>query len=283
LCHLAGFLALLYSGAHEDEQGKAGEDVTPNPIHIDAVRKIVEAKRQDPFFKRRHERNVKNPPHHFSRDQFWNQMIVCICTSVQKSGPKSRVSKFVREEPFPLRLVVCVEHNNLRQFAERILRSRGLRFGPKLAMQIEANMNWLEDGGWTTVEEQFGNLAALFRSAASPQQRIAAERRAARTVMGRNGGLIGVGPKQARNLWQCLGVTQYEIPLDSRVSNWLNALPSSFGIETSKLYTSIPYYEAKMTHIQVICALAGVLPCEFDAAVFASADVEEWPEDDNVF
>jgi hypothetical protein len=280
---LAALLAVLYSGSHEDEQGQGGGEVTPNSIHIDAVRKIVDAKRQNPFLKRRRAKNVSPPSRTFSQEEFWKWMIVCICTSVQKSGPTSRVNQFVREEPFPLRLVVCVDHKYLCQFAEKALRSRGLRFGAKLATQIEANMNWLENGGWATVEEQFGNLASLSGTAESSKQRIAAERRAARTVMGRKGGLAGLGPKQARNLWQCLGVTQYEIPLDSRVCNWLNALPVSFGIEASKLYTSIPYYEAKMTEIQILCAAAGVLPCEFDAAVFASADGEEWPEDDNVF
>ena len=38
-----------------------------------------------------------------------------------------------------------------------------------------------------------------------------------------------------------------------------------------------------MTHIQLVCEAAGVLPGEFDAAVFASADDEEWPENDVVF
>jgi hypothetical protein len=264
-------------------RARAVESVPPKPIHIEAVRKIVGARRQDPFFKRRQTKNVSSPSHTFNQEEFWKWMVVCICTSVQKSGPTSRVSQFVREEPFPLRFAVCAGHENLRQFAEEVLRSRRLRFGPKLAMQIEANMNWLEDGGWATVREQFDNLASFAGTATSPQQRIATERRAARMVMGRKGGLAGFGPKQARNLWQCLGVTQYEIPLDSRVSNWLNALPVSFGIEATKLYTSVPYYEAKMTEIQVLCAAADVLPCEFDAAVFSSADDEEWPEDDNVF
>jgi hypothetical protein len=256
---------------------------TPNPVHIDAVRKIVEAKRQDPFCKRRYAKNVVSSPQSFRRDAFWKWMIVCICTSVQKSGPNSRVSQFVREEPFPLRLAVCAGSANLRVFAEGILRSRGLRFGPKLAVQIDANMRWLDHGGWETVEEQFDNLASFSECAGSPQQRIAAERQAARMVMGRNGGLAGIGPKQARNLWQCLGMTQYEVPLDSRVSSWLNALPGRLEIKTSKLYTSVPYYEAKMTEIQNLCSAAGVLPCEFDAAVFSNADDEPWPEDDTVF
>ena len=135
-------------------------------------------------------------------------------------------------------------------------------------------MKWLRNGGWALVETQFRMLAGFSRTA-SPKERVAAERNAARLVMGRNGGLAGFGPKQARNLWQCIGVTKYEIPLDSRVSDWVNALPSSFGIDPQQLYSSVPYYEAKMSEIQALCRAAKVLPCLFDAAVFSNADEEE--------
>jgi hypothetical protein len=86
-----------------------------------------------------------------------------------------------------LSLAICVGNANVRLFAEELLRNRDLRFGPKLAAQIEANMRWLENGGWATVEEQFGRLASLSGNA-SPQHRIAAERQTARMVMGRSGG-----------------------------------------------------------------------------------------------
>jgi hypothetical protein len=88
---------------------------------------------------------------------------------------------------------------------------------------------------------------------------------------------------KARNLWQCVGVTQYEIPLDSRICSWINQVPSAFRLEPARLYSSVPYYEETMSQVQAICDAAGVLPCEFDAAVFANADTEEWPEDDDVF
>lgn len=253
----------------------------PNSIQIDAVRKIVDAKRQDPFFKRRYAKNVASPPQEFSREEFWKWMVVCLCTTVQPSGPTSRVSTFVREKPFPLALAVCESKANLQSYAKAIISNRGLRRGPTIATQIETNIAWLRDGGWKTVQVQFTKLAG-FPTPSSATDRTATERAAARSIMSKFGGLAGFGPKQARNLWQCLGVTQYEIPLDSRVTDWLNALPSGFGIEASKLYASVPYYEAKMTEIQALCAAAGVLPCEFDAAVFSNADDEPWPENDTV-
>lgn len=250
--------------------------------NIEAARQIVASKRATPFFQRRYRRNVQDPPKHFSKEEFWKQMIVCMCTSVQRSGPNSRLSQFVREKPFPLTLAACESKADLRTDAETILRSRGLRFGPRIAGQIEANLAWLRNGGWDTAKGQFILLASL--SANSPaDHRIAAERRAARSLMGRNGGLAGFGPKQTRNLWQCLGATLFEIPLDSRICAWLNALPSPFQIKPERLYSSVPYYEATMSHIQALCQAAAVFPCEFDAAVFASADTDEWPEDDDVF
>jgi hypothetical protein len=136
--------------------------------------------------------------------------------------------------------------------------------------------------GWPKVQKQFTKLCGLSRETL-PEARIEEEREAAGLVMGRNGGLKGVGSKQARNLWQCLGMTQYEIPLDSRICDWLNALPSPSGIKSNRLYSSVPYYEATMSKVQALCRAAGVLPCEFDAAVFSNADAEEWPEEDDVF
>jgi hypothetical protein len=251
-------------------------------VEVEAVRSVVSTQRNNPFFQRRHNRNVLNPPIQFRNEVFWKQMVVCMCTSVQPSGPTSRLSQFAREQPFALDLVVCESNADLRSYAERTLREHGLRFGPKIAKQIVANLAWLRNGGWHTAETQF--RAVLDLSLGSPPStRIAAERKASNVLMGRSGALAGFGPKQARNLWQCLGVTQYEIPLDSRICNWMNALPASVQVVPKHLYTSVPYYEGTMTRIQEICSVAGVLPCLFDAAVFASADTDQWKEDDEVF
>jgi hypothetical protein len=76
----------------------------------------------------------------------------------------------------------------------------------------------------------------------------------------------GIGPKQSRNLWQWLGLTRYEIPLDSRVTRWINK-HLSFRVETAAL-ADPAYYEMMLDHIQTLCKRAGVLPCVFDAAAF---------------
>lgn len=249
---------------------------------VDAVRTVVAAQQQSPFLQSRRNRNILHPPERLENEVFWKQMVVCICTSVQPSGPNSCVSRLARENPFPLALKTCQSQSDLLTYARETLSSHGLRFGPKIATQLRTNLSWLQKGGWQTVHALFKTVIDVPGDGDSIT-RIAAERQASRTLMGRSGGLAGFGPKQTRNLWQCLGVTRYEIPLDIRVCKWINALSSAFTIDSKKLYNNVLYYEDVMTHIQLVCQAAEVLPCEFDAAVFANADEEAWPENDVVF
>lgn len=81
----------------------------------------------------------------------------------------------------------------------------------------------------------------------------------------------GVGSKRARNILQNLGLTRYEIPLDSRITKWLNtnAGPpyqvSGAGLSTPE------YYHFSINVVQKYF-LPQVPPCLFDAAVFSSYD-----------
>ena len=76
----------------------------------------------------------------------------------------------------------------------------------------------------------------------------------------------GFGPKQSRNLWQWLGLTRYETPLDSRVVKWINR-NLSIQVDKDNLIDDA-YYDAVMDYIQDVCGRAGVLPCLWDAAAF---------------
>jgi len=246
----------------------------PLPVHVNAVRQIVEARSSTPFCKDRHRRNVESPPQLFSREEFWFRMVTCICTSVQGAGPDGRLAQFVRETPFSLHLEICKSAPDLRSLAQRTLSEKGIRFGPTRGAWIEANLSRLDGGLWSIVEEYFYKLAQ-FPAGGSPEARVALERDAARAIAGRPLGLKGAGAKQARNIWQCMGVTQFEIPLDSRVCNWANSLTPALPIDAKRLYRSVPYYEEVMSRIQALCQAAGKLPCDFDAAVFSSFDSTE--------
>ena len=89
--------------------------------------------------------------------------------------------------------------------------------------------------------------------------------------------LKGIGPKQSRNLWQALGLTRYEIPIDSRIIKWLNKNGFAFILSASGL-SDERYYQLVMDGIQTWCLKSDVFPCVLDASIFSSYD-EEWPEE----
>lgn len=97
-----------------------------------------------------------------------------------------------------------------------------------------------------------------------------------------NNDFNGFGPKQSRNFLQSLGLTRYEIPIDSRITNWLN----DFGFPVS--LTSSPlgdkgYYHFVSDGIQELCRKAEIYPCILDAAIFSSYDNGEWTDENTIF
>ncbi|MCK9270029.1 MAG: hypothetical protein WC271_07755 [Bacteroidales bacterium] len=92
----------------------------------------------------------------------------------------------------------------------------------------------------------------------------------------------GFGPKQSRNFLQALGLTKYEIPIDSRITTWLN----DFGFPVT--LTSSPlgdkgYYHFVSDGIQELCEKAEIYPCILDAAIFSSFDNDEWTDENTIF
>ena len=92
----------------------------------------------------------------------------------------------------------------------------------------------------------------------------------------------GFGPKQARNLLQSLGLTRHEIPIDSRITKWLNEF--GFPVRLSASALADPnYYCFVMDGFQALCRACEVAPCVLDAAIFASFDGGGWTEENIVW
>jgi thermostable 8-oxoguanine DNA glycosylase len=87
----------------------------------------------------------------------------------------------------------------------------------------------------------------------------------------------GFGPKQSRNFLQALGLTRYEIPIDSRVTDWLNNFGFPVRLSAAALADS-NYYDFVSKGVQALCAASGVYPCVLDAAIFALKDRDAWTE-----
>jgi thermostable 8-oxoguanine DNA glycosylase len=88
----------------------------------------------------------------------------------------------------------------------------------------------------------------------------------------------GFGPKQARNFLQALGLTRYEIPIDSRMTKWLNK--NGFPVKLSATALADKnYYRFVSDGIQALCEKAEVLPYLLDAAVFTLSDSNQFTEE----
>jgi hypothetical protein len=144
------------------------------------------------------------------------------------------------------------------------------RFNKTIAEHLAENFRKLESGEWKNVLEKCNRLTRLVSRGA--------EIEVAKYIQDT---YLGFGPKQARNLLQALALTRYEIPIDSRVINWLNDFGFPVRLSASAL-ADINYYEFVSDGIQELCARSGVLPCVFDAAIFALKEGDAWTAD-NIF
>jgi hypothetical protein len=207
------------------------------------------------------ERNVNGPSPTFSQSHFWYVLIGCLLTTQQRSTKGSSVNRFLSEIPFPLSLAKCRQPKTELLINRELTEFGGIRRAPTISNQACANLEWLKNGGWADVERHFDSLAAQRASKPRPEH-VVVERKAAHFIAE----LSGFGPKQSRNLWQWLGLTRYEIPLDSRLSTFIN-LNLSMKVDVKRL-SNRQYYETVLDYLQLLCREAQILPCVLDAAAF---------------
>jgi hypothetical protein len=235
---------------------------------VAAVRDLIERSRDTDFFRDRRVRNVALPPPNFSRADFWRILVGCLLTTQQRSTKGSAVDRFLEIDTFPLALNACEKQPSVQIFVSQTLESfGGIRRGVTISSQAEENWKRLEGGLWKDAEEWFAKLRQQRLREPQNEHRLV-EREAAHWA---DESFAGLGPKQSRNLWQWLGLTRYEIPLDSRVTEWVNGNLAS-KIEAKRL-GQLGYYESALDSIQAICEKAGALPCELDAAAFDYEDL----------
>jgi hypothetical protein len=177
------------------------------------------------------------------------------------------VQRFCELDPYPLTIEKCRNSADVSGFIRGTLRKfGGIGRYRRIGKEAAYNLEWLEEEGWEKVEESYSRLSRQ-RSRSPTAGDFGLERETARFI---DKYMKGFGPKQSRNLWQLLGVTRYEIPIDSRVTKWVNG-KLSFKIRRGALRRS-DYYESVLDDLQKACRAAEVLPCVLDSAVIARAD-----------
>lgn len=234
---------------------------------VDKVRFFYEANKNNAFVEKRIKKNVEKVNVPFSNAIFWEAMIACLLTTQQRSGPNSSITKFICEKPFALSYSDCLLSKDLKKFIQNSLTQfGGIRRAKTISEECEVNLKWLEKSGWEIINNLVKHL--------EKNQSIETERAAAKIIADN---LKGFGPKQSRNLLQALGLTKFEIPVDSRITKWL----TEFGFPIKLSATALGdenYYNFVQDGFQKICASCDIIPCVMDAVIFSSFD-DEWPED----
>ena len=235
------------------------------PKDLETVRQVVLEHDVHPIVIDRRERNLANSKASVSRDRFWRALMLALLTTQQPSGPNSAVSRLLATNPFLLSYERCNAAAHPATFVTEVLVSfRGIRRHRLIGEAAGKNLQLLEAGEWSVVQATLAPLSEL--------QSIATERAIADYL---NERFAGLGPKQARNLLQVLGLTRYEIPIDSRIAKWLRR--SGFPVPVSAgALSDREYYCFVLDGVQRLCEASDLFPCVVDGAVFASFDGEGW-------
>ncbi len=230
------------------------------------VTAVVESQSDNPLFLLRQKENLADTKPPVTKARFWRAMVCMRLTTQQRSGPDSAVTTFTVKRPFPL-TYSAVRRSRPKEealIAKSLRAAGGIRFCDKIGKELAHNLALLEGGEWSEALKQCNQLTRLV-----PQDIEAA-------VAGYiDEHFVGFGPKQARNLLQALSLTRYEIPIDSRVTKWLNN--NGFPVRLSaEALQDRNYYTFVSDGVQALCEKSGVVPCLFDAAIFALGDSGQW-------
>lgn len=235
------------------------------PNDIKAAKEIVGVYRQHPMVRDRLTRNLVPEKPIVSRSRFWKALVAALLTTQQRSGPSSAVARFINSRPFPLTYRLSCQHDQAKAFFSNVLSSfGGIRRRGKIADELVANLCRLNDGLWLDIRDRLKQLCATHtrNTEIAVAEFIDDE-------------LEGFGPKQARNLLQGLGLTRYEIPIDSRITKWLNGIRFPVHLSATGL-SDRAYCNFVMDGVYQLCKSSRISPCVLDAAVFSSYDGDGW-------
>lgn len=223
-----------------------------------AYKSLIDKYHKHPLVLHRIEKNIKRRHIKVSKQSFWSALVGCLITTQQRSGPGSPTQNFLQSDHELLCFSQCRKQKRLKHFAQQALQNAGLRRYSMIAEQLTLAHEQLDNGEWKDIKPLLRKIAA------SPNKET--ERKTAKELQNRYKGL---GPKQSRNLIQWMGLSQFEIPIDSRVSKVLRNLNFPLPLKP-KLLGDEEYYALVLDGLQSILNDIDILPCVFDAAAFAS-------------
>lgn len=224
---------------------------------IEKVHSLLKAQSEHKFVKNRIQKNINTKSVLVSKKAFWKSLVMCLLTTQQRSGEDSSVTKFLNLNPNPLEFETCCSQNDLRKYVFAVLTdAKSIRRTNNIGIELETNFIYLERTNWEIISK--------INSLINIDDRFL-ERKVATEIQEN---LKGIGPKQARNLLQDLGLTKYETPIDSRIIKWLKDFNFPIPLSSMALQDK-EYYNYVSDILFKLSESADVKPCVLDAAIFS--------------
>ena len=224
-----------------------------------AYRAFVAKWNEHRFVRERRNRNLKRIGIDLTVGNFWHKLAGCLLTTQQPSGENSKVAKFLLGTDPVLDWNHCRSAKRLAVQAERTLAANGMRRGKMIGEELAEAAIYLRSD-WGEVSTRLQGIAA--RTSKDREREVAGFLRST---------FKGLGPKQSRNLIQWLGLSRFEVPLDSRMVKVLRELQFPVPLSPTAL-SDEGYYCFVEDGLQSMLAQIGIYPCIFDACVFASLE-----------
>lgn len=239
-------------------------------------RKLYNDNKEKKFVVNRKTKNVcRQGIEPLSKQKIWRAIVSCQVTTQQHSGFGSKVEKFLKSRSFVLNKKEFGKYTENIEVIEREFKDAGLRRGKIIAGYLRDIYLMLEQGEWSELRDQLGTLVTkssledersvvLYLLSEEPERRGKTSKK-----------YPGLGQKQSRNLIQTLGLSRYEIPIDSRVVKKLKELGANF-IPSSSALNDESVYLFVQSGIQMVAKKLCIYPCELDACIFSSFEEGEW-------
>ncbi len=218
----------------------------------------------------RRQRNIKRSGIDLSKPNLWRVFVGCQVTTQQRSGPNTPVSKFLASGSPALDYGACKRSNSVQGLLVQELSNAGLRRAQTMSDNLASILNLLETGGeWKTLLQ---HLTTLERNTTQMKELKVVQYLQSQCLKQKK--YPGFGPKQARNFIQWVGLSRYEVPLDSRVLKKLGEFGCTFVPQAAAL-SDETVYRFVQEGVQKIAASLNIYPCILDACIFSSFDMTD--------
>ncbi|NML36346.1 hypothetical protein HHL17_03965 [Chitinophaga sp. G-6-1-13] len=229
---------------------------------ISAIRNVYLKQKAHPVFTRRLNENILCKQITLTKESLWTNIFTCLLTTQQRSSEDSKIYLFLKDGFQPLKISSLKKVNNIEKHIRKQLKGfGGIRRNIKIPKEAHSIYHHLNETNW--------DLLKTIKKYCKEHRGDAIRERELANIIVNTPEFKGLGPKQSRNLIQMIGYSQFEIPIDSRITDWLNKNIDLPFILNSKGLADNEFYGFVNDAIILLCKEAKIKPCMFDAAVFS--------------